>query len=43
MRKRFYIIFMLIALLIPLAFYPLSVNADTIIKKKLLMSLLQTI
>jgi CubicO group peptidase (beta-lactamase class C family) len=34
MRKRFYIIFMLIAFFIPLAFYPLSINADTIFKKE---------
>ncbi|MDF2677860.1 MAG: hypothetical protein K0Q97_2194 [Bacillota bacterium] len=31
MRRRLYIIFMLITFLISLAFYPLSVNAETII------------
>lgn len=34
MRRRLYIIFMLITFLIPLAFYPLSVNADTIIENE---------
>lgn len=34
MRKRLYIIFMIIAFLISLAFYPLSVNADTIIENE---------
>jgi CubicO group peptidase (beta-lactamase class C family) len=34
MRKGLYIIFILIIFLIPLAFYPLSVNADTIIEKE---------
>jgi CubicO group peptidase (beta-lactamase class C family) len=34
MRKRLYIILMIITFLIPLAFYPLSVNADTIIKRE---------
>ena len=33
MRKRLYIIFMLIIFLIPIVFYTLSVNADTIIEK----------
>jgi CubicO group peptidase (beta-lactamase class C family) len=34
MRKGLYIIFILIIFLIPLAFYPSSVNADTIIEKE---------
>lgn len=34
MKKKFYIIYMIIAFFIPLAFYPLSVKADTIIKKE---------
>lgn len=34
MRKRLYIIFMLITFLIPLACYPLSAYADTIIENE---------
>jgi CubicO group peptidase (beta-lactamase class C family) len=34
MRKRLYIIFILITSLIPFVFYPLSVNADTIVERE---------